>query len=193
MSKRCGWAALMIGLATMAACGRRVDDAAVQPTDRAVAGNTEDGGVVASLEKLGAKVHFEEQDEGDPVIEVDFSGRPITDADMKAIKQLLTTDKNFQFLDLSRTRVTDEGLKELTQLKNLATLLLSGTKVTGQGLKGLVQVESLDLSETPVTDDTARELMSHKRLLWLCLRDTKVTAAAVHEIRNALPQCAVVR
>jgi hypothetical protein len=40
-------------------------------------------------------------------------------------------------LDLSGTRVTDAGLKELAGLKGLQTLHLGGTRVTDAGLREL--------------------------------------------------------
>jgi internalin A len=40
-------------------------------------------------------------------------------------------------LDLSGTKITDAGLKALKELKNLRTLVLSETKATKRGIKDL--------------------------------------------------------
>ncbi len=65
-----------------------------------------------------------------------------------------TTPDDVITLDLSKTLVTDAGLKELAHLKNLTALDLSWTKVTDAGLNelaGLNGLTTLNLSNTPVT------------------------------------------
>ena len=42
-----------------------------------------------------------------------------------------------EYLDLSSTRVTDDGLVNLTSLRNLSTLLLGRTYVTDVGVRKL--------------------------------------------------------
>jgi hypothetical protein len=62
-------------------------------------------------------------------------------------------------LDLSSTRLTDAGLKELAGLKSLQTLNLYATQVTDGGLKelaGLQNLQTLNLVATQVTDGGAR-------------------------------------
>ena len=46
-------------------------------------------------------------------------------------------------LDLSRDRISDRGLKELTVLKNLRALLLDGSHITAAGLKELASLKHL--------------------------------------------------
>ncbi|MCI0462651.1 MAG: hypothetical protein L0Z62_37355, partial [Gemmataceae bacterium] len=61
---------------------------------------------------------------------LDLSGSKVTDAGLKELAAL----KHLQWLDLDQTKVTDAGLKELAALKQLQTLSLSRTKVTDAGL-----------------------------------------------------------
>jgi hypothetical protein len=80
------------------------------------------------------------------------------------------------YVDLSHTRVTDKGLKELVGMKNL---------------------QRLDLDETRVTDAGLKELKGHKNLRTLYLRQgpggrvPNVTDAGVAELRKALPKCRI--
>jgi Leucine-rich repeat (LRR) protein len=67
------------------------------------------------------------------VVVLDLSDTRVSDAGLKELAPL----KNLQILDLSGTRVTDAGLKELALLKNLQALDLAGTKVSDEGIKEL--------------------------------------------------------
>ncbi len=73
---------------------------------------------------------------------------------------------------LAGTKVTDEGLKELSGLKSLLVLGLNDRLVTYAGLKELVGLKSL------------------RRL---SLSGTKVTAAGLNELQKALPACMMSR
>jgi len=64
-------------------------------------------------------------------------------------------------LDLSRARVTDEGLKHLASLRGLESLNLTATQVTDAGLKELApltRLQVLRLESTRVTDAGLKEL-----------------------------------
>ena len=84
-------------------------------------------------------------------------------------------------------------MKELAALKNLTKLDLSETKLTDAGLKELAKLQSLttlELRSNPgVTDASVKELKQLKQLITLDLRGTKVTNLGLHELRNALPKC----
>jgi hypothetical protein len=189
-TRRYGWVVVMI-LATGAGCGRKADEASTLMDDNLTEEQAVQASAIAALDELGGMVNWEEQGQGDPRLEVNFSNKPITDAHLKEIIQQLKRDKEFRYLDLSGTRVTDEGLKGLKELKHLRTLVLSRTEVTDAGLKGLEQVESLDLSRTRVTDGGVKGLKNHKRLKWLNLDGTEVTPAGLSEIKKALPECTI--
>ena len=85
----------------------------------------------------------------------------------------MATFKSLTALDLYRSDVGDEGLKELAALKNLAVL---------------------DLGETIVSDKGLKELASFKTLTTLNLIYTfRVTEKGVAELRQALPNCRITR
>jgi len=71
-------------------------------------------------------------------------------------------------LNLNKTKITDEGLKELVRVKNLETLFLDGTGITDVGLKELYKLNELKI---------------------LYLRNTKVTKKGVKELKDKLKNC----
>ena len=72
--------------------------------------------------------------------------------------------------NLSRTQITDEGLKEVAKLQKLETLDLSGSKITDAGLKELAKLQ---------------------KLRTLYLNNTQATKAGVAELKKALPNCTI--
>ena len=117
----------------------------------------------------------------------------------KVVRDDKATGKPVIVVDLTNTKVTDAGLKELelAELTTLQTLSLSGPKVTDAGLKelaGLKTLQSLGLVQTKVTDAGLKELAGLKSLQTLRLIATaRVTDAGVAELQKALPKCKVLR
>jgi len=79
------------------------------------------------------------------------------DVDDAVVARLVGFDR-LRELDLSGTKVTDEGLKALRGLPALATLRLKDTKITDAGFKewlaGKDSLARLDLTGTAVADET---------------------------------------
>jgi serine/threonine protein kinase len=85
-------------------------------------------------------------------------------------------------LDLSKTHMTDAGLKELAGFTQLRRLYLDGTDVTDAGMKelaGFMQLQSLNLVDTHVTDSGLRQLASLTQLQMLNLNDTQIADAGL--------------
>src|SRR5689334_7646789 len=78
-------------------------------------GQADEAGAVAAIEKLRGKVTVDAKRPDKPVVAVYLDQCEVTDALMKAVKEL----KNLESLELSRshTTVTGEKLKELKELK----------------------------------------------------------------------------
>ena len=75
----------------------------------------------------------------------------------KPISRASVTD-----LNLSDTKITDAGLKDIAKLQQLTGLDLSGTKITDEGLKDIAKMQNLTtlyLLGTQITDAGAAELM----------------------------------
>lgn len=116
----------------------------------------------------------------------------VTDVELKELAGL----KQLQRLELNLTRVTNAGLKQLTGLTQLQTLNLNNSRVTDAGLKelaGLTQLRELELNLTLVTNAGLKELTGLTQLVRLDLRGTKVTAEGVKMLKQALPNCQIIR
>lgn len=86
-----------------------------------------------------------------------FDGSPLTDAQIECFRGLT----GFCQIHLSKTRITDAGLRVVADFFRLAHLDVSGTQITDSGLehlRGLTQLQSLDLRNTCATDDGVKRL-----------------------------------
>jgi hypothetical protein len=127
-----------------------------------------------------------------PVVEVDFGGTSITDADLGKLESLLYLWN----LRLADTSITNKGLAELAgfALHELSTLNLEKTQVTDAGMKEVAkfkQLEKLYLRDTNVTDEGLIELANLNQLEFLGLKGTKVTKAGITQLRASLPMCEI--
>jgi len=108
------------------------------------------------------------------------------------------TEKKIKILDLSKTQVTDDGLKHLGNGKEpdkggnhyyLLNLFLDDTHVTDAALDTIVKfpnLQSLSLNNTRVSDAGLAKLVGHKKLLQLRLNGTDITDAGL-ELLKELP------
>ena len=144
----------------------------------------EEAKAIAEIEKLGGRVTRDEESPGRPVVAVDFcdweSSMKACDAAMRHLKGLTKLRK----LNLSGTRVTDNGLLNLKGLNRLEVLGLGWTKITDTGLenlnlKGLNRLQRLILSQTQVTDNGLVNLKGMNHLQYLFLDHTHVADAGL--------------
>ncbi len=94
-------------------------------------------------------------------------------------------------LELDRTRITDAGTAHLGRLPQLVFLQMSQTQIGDAGLaslKGLGQLQTLRVDGTQVTDGGLKHVMGLKNLAELMVPE-RVTAAAIRELKLALPNC----
>ncbi len=113
----------------------------------------------------------------------------------KEIEQILHIAPNVVEVDLSRTKVTDEGLKHIGKLARLTHLNLSRTQITDKGiehLSGLRSLEYLNLYGTGVGDGVLPILAKHRKLKSLYTWKTKITAEGLSKLRKALPDAKLV-
>jgi hypothetical protein len=137
-------------------------------------------------------------------------GRATTDAGLALLDGLPA----LRVLDLSRTRITGEGLRSASHLPVLACLHLQNTRITNDDLArlrcfdqlitldlsatsigdaGLVHLaqlpnlSSLMLIETPVTDAGLKHLAEIPQLKWVFLARSKVTRSGLAEFRRSRP------
>jgi Leucine-rich repeat (LRR) protein len=135
----------------------------------------------AKLQRVGAVFGW---DGIDKFYGVNLRGRDAGDQELALVA--VFNDDHFQHVDVSRTRLTDAGLRHLSGLKGLEILDLRDTWTGDDGLKhiaGLARLKVLHLSGTQVTDDGLADLERMQNLQWLSLSRTAVTDAAVDHLR----------
>jgi hypothetical protein len=144
------------------------------------------------LETLGAKVNIRKTSEpGDPPMDVDLSGKTLTEADMKELGAL----KDMTRLNLRGATFPAAGLKELASLRGITAIDLSDCKAaTDDAVKDVSTLQSLttlSLAGTPITDAAVKHLAALPLLTSLDLTGTKATEVAVSELQQARPRCKV--
>lgn len=113
----------------------------------------------------------------------------------KEIEQILHIAPNVTEVDLSRTKVTDEGLKHIGKLARLTHLNLNRTGITDAGIKHLANLPALEwvnLYGTGVTDASIPDLAKHRKLKALYLWESKVTPEGAAKLRKTLAKTKVV-
>src|SRR5262249_34045665 len=103
----------------------------------------------------------------------------LTNDGLKALPELPLKE-----LLLSSTKITDEGLKELAKHKSARTLDLGGTPVTGAGLKDLAdsKIVNVSLSGSLANDEGVSGIAAMKSVTTLNLSYTRVTDACIDEL-----------
>jgi hypothetical protein len=156
---------------------------------------------IATLQQLGGRIGFDYQLErpgkwkskpnpvgpewlrraiGDDffrrVVIVNFDeGSDPADRDLAVLRELPGL---LELTLMNRTRITDEGLRNLSGLRQLKVLALNGTKIDGSGLGHVPfprRIEGLALSDAPVTDEALMHIEQMTNLKWLILTNTKIT------------------
>ncbi|TWT32507.1 hypothetical protein KOR34_42700 [Posidoniimonas corsicana] len=88
-------------------------------------------------------------------------------------------------LEMSATRITDDGLAHAAQIKGLGSLGVAATDVTDRGVASLAAAESLSslyLNGADVTDAAVDALMRCEKLRVLDLRGTQLTSATALQL-----------
>jgi hypothetical protein len=113
---------------------------------------------------------------------------PITDAGLKSLQGMT----NLRFAKLARTQISDEGIKHLHDA-DLESLDVTGTKVSDEGLRLLAEfhptrLKEISLDSTNVTDKGLQHLASIPSLVFVTIGETKVTPEGMTALKNKNPQ-----
>lgn len=114
-------------------------------------------------------------------VSVNANGTALRDEDL----QRLIGWNRLEFLSLRRTKVTDAGLRTISEIRGLQGLFLTETAVTDEGLAhfaGMPELLALELSKTRVTDDGIRVLGGLRKLQHLELAGTEVSGEGLAAI-----------
>ena len=114
-----------------------------------------------------------------------IAGASFGDAELQ---KLASVGSDLRWLDLSRTGLTDAGLKALAKMPNLERLDLRGTAVGDEGVRslaGLNNLETLSVYGTRVTDAGLEALRGLPSLRRLYVGGTRVTEPGLDALRKA--------
>ncbi|MBD28626.1 MAG: hypothetical protein CMP45_02995 [Rickettsiales bacterium] len=114
----------------------------------------------------------------------------------KEIEQTLHLAPNIVELDLSRTKLTNEGLKHVGKLGRLTHLNLSRTGIDDNGIKALSELKSLEwlnLYGTKITDASIPIIAKYRDLKAVYLWGSSVSDEGASSLRKSLPDAKVVR
>lgn len=139
----------------------------------------------------------------DTVTSLSFAGTKVTDAIMDELKPF----RRLESLDLSRTAITDEGLKkfgsvnwlrklsvadtklswsaiqEFCKSHSIVDLDVAGLQITDEQLKVPLGVGKLGLARNPITDDGVATLLEGNQLARLDLSDTAITGSTLKTLQ----------
>lgn len=111
------------------------------------------------------------------------SDHKISDADIPYIKCL----DGLEWLALNRCTITDDGVKQLSEIGTLRALRIDGTSVTDVGLAPLIELrrlEVLSLNRTQISDAGLQYLKKLPRLRHLELNQTQIDDAAIPKLKE---------
>ena len=103
----------------------------------------------------------------------------------------ITSLADLEYLNISETRITDEGLESVATLQCLHTLDLSKTKITAAGI---MHLELPKLRESYCNDTQISDLIPLANLKNLTALDVQGTSASQEQIKllqQALPNCRI--
>jgi hypothetical protein len=111
------------------------------------------------------------------------------------LNRLLSVAEQITWLDLSGTRVGDDGLAALAKMPHLTRLSLQKTAIGDDGLRhlsGLTNLEYLNLYGTNVGDAGLEHLEGLDRLKALYLWQTRVTDERAAQLKEARPDIDII-
>lgn len=124
---------------------------------------------------------------------LELRGLPLSD---KGLKSLLAKVK-LVGLDVSGSEISDRGLHELTSTQSRLRLLdLSFTRVSDEGLKALAsqsELRHISLINCRVTDSSIASLTRLIQMREIYLTKTSVSSQAAEQLRRKLPTCRIER
>jgi hypothetical protein len=144
-----------------------------------------------SIERIGGHVaHMSKSSIGDKtIIEDGYSIRfdqPIGDSELATIGGDVRRFRRLM-LDLSKSNVTNSGIRELEGATNIHSLQLENTAIGDEGLSTvatMTELVELDLTGCRVTDAGLPNLKSLKNLRFLYLTQTRITDQGLVHLRD---------
>jgi hypothetical protein len=147
---------------------------------------------IAKVRAAGGQVSPLAQNDARLDVAFHLSDKPVGDEQLGLLVEL----PEVAFLNLRGTKITDAGLKSVSQLKGLVKLHLEKTAVGNAGLahlSSLTKLEYLNLYGTKVTGAGVRELAKLPNLQKLYLWQTDVSDADIAALKEARPGLKIIK
>lgn len=145
-----------------------------------------------AVEKLGVRVVKRAQGSNALAIHCDDMASEITDQSLAVIASIAP---QVVWLNLAKTRVSDDGLSILEQFPEIRRLHLDRTKVGDEAIAHITKLpklEYLNLFGTGITDNGLRQLSNVQTLRKIFTAQTQVTQAGVQAAKAANPNLEIV-
>lgn len=128
-----------------------------------------------------------------PELTLELRGLPLSDEGLKSLLAQVT----LAGLDLSGSEISNRGLREFVSVPPRLRLLdLSFTRITDEGLKSIAsqsELRHLALIECRVTDNSIDSLVQLRKLREVYLAKTGVTPQSSERLKRVIPACRVER
>jgi YHS domain-containing protein len=157
-----------------------------KPAKKAVEVPAADAKALSKLQSLGALAMPLARDTN--LITVDFRAEAEKIGDSQ-LGELKLVAQQVAWLNLAKTKVTDEGLAQIAAFPNLTRLHLENTGITDAGLKHLASLKNLEylnLYGTKVTDAGLAQLKGNTNLQKVFVWQTPVTANGAKALQDAV-------
>ncbi|MAK28803.1 MAG: DUF4339 domain-containing protein [Verrucomicrobiota bacterium] len=142
-----------------------------------------------TLRFSGIRIQPMEKEKGLQIITSPDPDLSIKDEDLGT---LLTLSSHIVSLDLTNSKVTDQGIASIMKLGNLKKLILEGTtgiSVNGaRNLRDLSKLEYLNLIRVKLDDSFVDVLISMTNLREVYLFETELSEEAVNRLKTARPK-----
>ena len=142
-----------------------------------------------TLRFSGIRIQPMEKEKGLQIITSPDPDLSIKDEDLDT---LLTLSSHIVSLDLTNSKVTDQGIGSIMKLGNLKKLILEGTTgITINGarsLTGLAKLEYLNLIRVKLDDSFVEVLITMTNLREVYLFETDLSEEAVNRLKTARPK-----
>lgn len=137
---------------------------------------------------LGGRAVFDEE----RLFRLELQRSRVRDTDLP---EFVTWVPDLEEIDLTSTKITDEGIATIARLTSLRKVAISATKISAAALDhlaGLPNLTDLYLVSIPITDDAIPALSKLNRLRKLSVSATQLTAEGVEELRQSMPGVLIV-
>lgn len=136
---------------------------------------------------LGGRALFD----GERLFRLELQRSRVRDSDLP---KFLAWVPHLEEIDVSATKVTDEGIRAIAAMPRLRKVSVSGVKISKAAVEHLAALQELTdlyLVATPLSDDAIEALAKLTSLRRLSVSGSKLSEEGVERLRQSLPGTAI--